>query len=73
LKIVARGAGFSSSAACGEFAISRFAVERVFEESDAQSGGSSTTQGKLLGLAVIMVVCGSFWGAVGLAVTHFLK
>jgi len=72
LRIVARGPGGSPSATFEEFAVSRFAVERVFEEPDSEAG-RHTTLDKLLGWAVIVVVCGGFWGAVGLVVTHFLK
>ena len=72
LKIVARGAGSFGPAGFEEFAVSRFAVERIFEEPDAEAG-RHTMQDKLLGLAVIAVVCAGFWGAVGLVISHFLK
>jgi len=72
LKIVARGAGGAASATFEEFAVARFAGERVFDESELEASGH-TTQDKLLGWAVIALVCAGFWGGVGLVITHFLK
>jgi len=71
LRIVARGAGSSSSMSFEEMAVSRFWVEHVFDEPDYD--GRHTVWDKLMGFAVVMGVCGGFWGGVGLVITHFLR